>query len=90
MSKPPDPQKPSPDGLKHEDRHLVGRDPRDMSNEEFSRLKHKKMNPMKVIRAKCLDCCVGQPAEVRKCTAVDCALWPYRMGTNPFYGWGRP
>lgn len=32
------------------------------------------------IRAKCLDCCCGHSAEVRKCTATDCPLWPYRMG----------
>ena len=38
---------------------------------------------MKAIRAYCLDC-AGRPAEVRKCVAVDCALWPFRMGTNPF------
>jgi hypothetical protein len=37
-----------------------------------------------IIRAKCLDCCCGQLSEVRKCTAVGCALWPYRFGSNPF------
>jgi hypothetical protein len=37
-----------------------------------------------VIRAKCLDCSAGQADEVRKCVAVTCALWPYRMGSNPF------
>lgn len=25
-----------------------------------------------------------QPSEVRKCTAVRCANWPYRMGSDPF------
>ena len=34
----------------------------------------------KAIRLKCLDCCAGQAAEVRKCTAVNCPLWRYRMG----------
>lgn len=34
----------------------------------------------KAIRLKCLDCCAGQAAEVRKCPAVDCPLWRYRMG----------
>ena len=34
----------------------------------------------KAIRLKCLDCCCGQPAEVRKCPAVDCPLWRFRMG----------
>lgn len=34
----------------------------------------------KAIRLKCLDCCAGQAAEVRKCPAVDCPLWRFRMG----------
>ena len=38
---------------------------------------------LKTIRAKCLDCCVYQPSEVRLCTAADCALFPYRFGTDP-------
>lgn len=42
-----------------------------------------KITPLKAIRAKCLDCCVGQPSEVRKCTDEDCALFPYRFGHNP-------
>ena len=32
------------------------------------------------IRARCLDCCCYQPAEVRKCPVKDCALRPYRRG----------
>lgn len=43
----------------------------------------KPMTPIKAIRAKCLNCCCFQPAEVRKCTAKDCPLWPYRMGHRP-------
>ena len=34
----------------------------------------------KAIRLKCLDCCCGQSAEVRKCPAVNCPLWRFRMG----------
>lgn len=34
----------------------------------------------KAIRLKCLDCCAGQSAEVRKCPAERCPLWRYRMG----------
>jgi hypothetical protein len=37
-----------------------------------------------VVRQKCIDCSGGSVGEVRKCTAVGCPLWPYRMGTNPF------
>lgn len=34
----------------------------------------------KAIRLKCIDCCAGNMAEVRRCPAVDCPLWRYRMG----------
>ena len=37
-----------------------------------------------MIRTKCLDCSAGVESEIRKCTAIGCALWPYRMATNPF------
>ena len=43
-------------------------------------------SPIAAIRAKCLDCCCGSPAEVRKCTIATCPLWPMRMGKNPFHG----
>lgn len=39
--------------------------------------------PIKAIRAKCLDCCCGQPKEVRLCTVPDCPLYEYRMGHRP-------
>jgi hypothetical protein len=45
---------------------------------------HRRQPILRVIRAKCLDCCCGQASEVAKCTAVACALWPYRMASNPF------
>lgn len=47
---------------------------------------HAKKPLLKVIREKCLNCCVNQPSEVRLCHIEDCALWPYRMGKNPFHG----
>lgn len=34
----------------------------------------------KAIRLKCIDCCCGNMAEVRKCPAESCPLWRYRMG----------
>ena len=39
--------------------------------------------PLKAIRKKCLDCSYWQPKEVRKCTVIDCPIYPYRMGTRP-------
>ena len=62
----------------------IGRDPREMDISDLNALGHEKMPMLKVIRAKCLDCCVGQAGEVRKCTAFRCPLWPYRMGKTPF------
>ena len=62
---------------------LVGRDPRDLPSEILSRYYGEK-NPLKAIRARCLDCCCLQPSEVRKCVSVECPSWPFRMGINPF------
>ena len=43
----------------------------------------KRLTPVKAIRAKCLDCCCGQPKEVRLCVIPDCPLYNYRFGKNP-------
>ena len=48
------------------------------------------LTPLKAIRAKCLDCSVYQPKEVKLCTADDCDLYIYRFGKNPNRkGFGR-
>ncbi len=39
--------------------------------------------PLRAIRKKCLDCSCFQPKEVRKCTVIDCPLYPYRFGRRP-------
>jgi hypothetical protein len=62
---------------------LVGRDPRKIPTEDFAKAGLEGNPILKVIRAKCLDCCVQQEAEVRKCVLFTCPNWPYRMGTNP-------
>lgn len=36
----------------------------------------------KAIRLKCLDCCCGNSAEVRRCAISKCPLWQYRMGSE--------
>lgn len=36
----------------------------------------------KAIRLKCLDCCCGNSAEVRRCDIKKCPLWRYRMGNE--------
>jgi hypothetical protein len=63
---------------------MIGRHPRSVSI-DLLRLLPAPTAPMKAIRAKCLDCCVYQPGEVRKCVAVKCPLWPYRMGFSPYH-----
>jgi hypothetical protein len=39
---------------------------------------------LKAIRAKCLDCSGGSPSEVADCQVKSCALYPFRMGRNPW------
>lgn len=34
----------------------------------------------KAIQLKCLDCCCGSKAAVRRCHSVKCPLWRYRLG----------
>lgn len=41
------------------------------------------LTPLRAIRAKCLDCCCGNPNEVRICTAEKCPLYSYRSGHRP-------
>ena len=41
------------------------------------------LRPLRAIREKCLDCCCGNRAEVKRCPVVKCTLHPYRMGHRP-------
>jgi hypothetical protein len=63
---------------------LQGRNPLELPAEIFADLGHGPQPVLSAIRKKCLDCCGEAPSEVRRCTSVKCALWPYRMGSNPF------
>lgn len=45
---------------------------------------HTRISPMQAIRRKCVDCSGQQLAEVRRCEAVKCALWPFRSGHHPY------
>lgn len=42
--------------------------------------------PTKAVRAFCMNCQGNDAAGVRECAAVNCPLWAFRMGHNPFYG----
>lgn len=63
----------------------VGKLPASIELQDLRGLGHP-ISPGRAIRAKCLDCSGGNDAEVRKCVAVGCALWAFRMGSNPFHG----
>lgn len=63
------------------DGSLVGKDPRKVSASiRCSEFWEK--SPIKAIRSHCIECSGGVEREVRKCTVVDCPLWPLRMGKN--------
>ncbi len=40
-------------------------------------------SPLKAIRLKCLDCCLGSSKEVKECTVESCPLFYFRLGKNP-------
>ena len=46
----------------------------------------KVLTPIKAIRAKCLDCCVGQFIEVKMCTCETCPL-SIQIGTQTKEGY---
>lgn len=41
-------------------------------------------NPVRVIRQFCLRCVNGSPREVELCTDLECPLYPWRLGRNPY------
>ena len=43
--------------------------------------KNKKLQRSRAIKAKCLDCCCYNAAEVMKCPCKDCPLWVFRKGS---------
>lgn len=63
---------------------LVGCDPRTAEAAAILAAQDRPKSRGKALRAKCIDCAGGSAAEVRKCTALECALWPFRMGRSPF------
>lgn len=79
--------KKSPDGWleksqsKIDGGELVGRDPRKISADAWRG--NSLQTVRQAVRAKCIDCCGGSATEVRKCVAIDCSLWAFRMGVEP-------
>lgn len=72
-----------PSPYEADDGHLIGRDPRTLTADDFAANLPDAPVGLKAIRAKCLDCCGGSSSEVRKCVQTDCPLWSLRMGTKP-------
>lgn len=62
----------------------IGRDPRTTTEAELNAAGHHKRRLLDAVRENCIGCCAGYVAEVRRCRMVQCPMWPYRMGTNPF------
>lgn len=52
-------------------------------NAVIKRYADKVTNRGSAIRAKCVECSGGALSEVRDCPITKCALWPYRMGSDP-------
>ncbi len=50
----------------------------------MSRVKRSQSNPIKAIRRHCLACSGGSTIAVAECPSAVCALWPFRMGKNPY------
>jgi len=68
---------------RHPSGETEGKHPKEVAPDALAEL-HPPRPILDVVRMKCLDCSAGQWPEVRKCTAISCALWPYRMGSNPY------
>ena len=62
----------------------VGKNPLLLGGKSLAQAGLPKTTPLKAIRAKCLDCVCNQYSEVRNCISLDCDLWPFRMGSNPY------
>jgi hypothetical protein len=54
----------------------------DLSSEQAAGIN----SPVRAIRMMCVNCQSGNVAMVRQCAAINCTLWPFRMGHNPFSG----
>ena len=55
---------------------------RDAEERIIAKYKSRIKNPTTAIRSHCVECMGGSVREVSKCTAPDCSLYPFRMGTN--------
>lgn len=54
-----------------------------MTDMEQNTTKKEIKNPVKAIRAFCLEC-LGNYEEIKICTATKCPLYSFRLGKNPY------
>lgn len=59
------------------------REPYDPKNTTEVRYRNRIRNRATGIVAKCVDC-VGSRKNVTECAAIECPLWAFRLGGNPF------
>lgn len=64
---------------------VVPDDGRTDYREVVNRYKSKVKNPKSAIRAMCVECSGGSVKEVQMCPVTKCALYPFRLGQNPFH-----
>jgi hypothetical protein len=55
----------------------------DVADQITAKYKERIHNPATAMRANCVVCMGGSTAEIRRCGAVNCPQWPFRLGTNP-------
>lgn len=63
--------------------HNIGRNPHDLTLEELADGGFTPHTAAKAIRRHCYECMGESWKCVAECGSVDCALWPFRMGTRP-------
>ena len=73
----------SEDGVNKEPRS-EGFSPRKYSSELLNEAGYSKTTPLDAIKAHCLECCGYSKSEVLKCISLECPLYLYRKGTNPW------
>jgi len=63
--------------------HNVGRSPHDCTIDELEAGGFTPHSSTKAIRRMCMACMGNSAATVADCGSIDCALWPWRLGTRP-------
>ena len=61
-----------------------GFSPRKYSSELLTKAGYSKTSPLEAIKAHCLECSGYSKSEASKCVSVECPLYLYRLGTNPW------